>query len=236
MNILQVILSALCSIVALFIITKILGDKQISQMSMFDYIIGISIGSIAAEMATDLEDPEHSLTAMVVFGLVSFVVSIITNKSIKLRKILTGRSLIIMDKGVIYRENLRKARIDLSDFLTLSRIAGYFNLSQIQTAIFEHNGNISFLPVSTERPLTPADMNICPEQDYIMTNVIMDGYICKENLKLTGNNEIWLNKKIHEQGYNSEKDIFLAVCDRNNKLTIYPIIAKTATDSTDRFE
>jgi uncharacterized membrane protein YcaP (DUF421 family) len=234
MDILRIIISSFAAIIVLFIITKILGDKQISQMSMFDYIVGISIGSIAAEMATELETPLNSLTAMLVFGFTSFAVTIITNKSVKIRKILTGRSLIIMDKGIIYRENLKKARLDLSDFLTLCRNSGYFDLNQIQTAVFEHNGNMSFLPVADERPLTPKDMNIKPKQDYIMTNVIMDGNICRENLKLTGNNDVWLNKQLHAQGYNSAKEVLLAVCDRDNKLTIYPI--KTDTDKSDRFE
>lgn len=234
MDFLRVILSSLAAIAALYIITKILGDKQISQMSMLDYIIGISIGSIAAEMATELETPLNSLTAMLVFGLSAITVTIITNKSVKMRKILTGRSLIILDKGVIYKENLKKSRLDLNEFLTLCRNAGYFDLNQIQTAIFEYNGNMSFLPVSSERPLTPKDMNISPKQDYIMTNIILDGQVLPENLKLTGNNEAWLYKQICDKGYKSTEEILLAVCDRDNNLTIFPL--KTETDKTDRFE
>ena len=152
MEILQVLITSAVSLAVLFLLTKLMGNKQVSQLSMFDYIIGISIGSIAAEMATELENPENSLAAMIVYGVIAFLVSVISQRSTKVRKVMSGRPLVIMDNGIIYRENLKKARIDLSDFLTQCRTSGYFDLNQIQTAVMEYNGAISFLPV---RPLLP---------------------------------------------------------------------------------
>ena len=86
-------------LITLFLLTKLMGNKQVSQLSMFDYIIGISIGSIAAEFATELENPEHSLTAMLVYGGSAYLVSIVTGKSTRLRKLIIGRPLILFDKG-----------------------------------------------------------------------------------------------------------------------------------------
>lgn len=226
MEILQVLITSAVSLAVLFLLTKLMGSKQVSQLSMFDYIIGISIGSIAAEMATELEDPENSLAAMIVYGVIAFLVSVISQRSVKVRKVMSGRPLVIMDNGIIYRENLKKARIDLSDFLTQCRTSGYFDLNQIQTAVMEYNGAISFLPVSKYRPATPSDMDLQPEQEYLQITVIMDGHINKSNLKLSGNNEVWLTKQLHLQGYNNPSDVLLALCDNNNKLTVFPMDVK----------
>lgn len=226
MEILQVLITSAVSLAVLFLLTKLMGNKQVSQLSMFDYIIGISIGSIAAEMATELENPENSLAAMIVYGVIAFLVSVISQRSTKVRKVMSGRPLVIMDNGIIYRENLKKARIDLSDFLTQCRTSGYFDLNQIQTAVMEYNGAISFLPVSKYRPATPSDMDIQPEQEYLQITVIMDGHINKRNLKLSGNNEVWLTKQLHLQGYNNSSDVLLALCDNNNKLTVFPMDVK----------
>lgn len=234
MEILQVLITSAVSLAVLFLLTKLMGSKQVSQLSMFDYIIGISIGSIAAEMATELENPENSLAAMIVYGVIAFLVSVISQRSVKVRKVMSGRPLVIMDNGIIYRENLKKARIDLSDFLTQCRTSGYFDLNQIQTAVMEYNGAISFLPVSKDRPATPSDMDIQPEQEHLQITVIMDGHINKSNLKLSGNNEVWLTKQLHLQGYNNPSDVLLALCDNNNKLTVFPMDVKN--DPADHYE
>lgn len=234
MEILQVLITSAVSLAVLFLLTKLMGNKQVSQLSMFDYIIGISIGSIAAEMATELENPENSLAAMIVYGVIAFLVSVISQRSTKVRKVMSGRPLVIMDNGIIYRENLKKARIDLSDFLTQCRTSGYFDLNQIQTAVMEYNGAISFLPVSKDRPATPSDMNLQPEQEHFQITVIMDGHINKSNLKLSGNNEVWLTKQLHLQGYNNPSDVLLALCDNNNKLTVFPMDVKN--DPADHYE
>lgn len=234
MEILQVLITSAVSLAVLFLLTKLMGSKQVSQLSMFDYIIGISIGSIAAEMATELENPENSLAAMIVYGVIAFLVSVISQRSAKVRKVMSGRPLVIMDNGIIYRENLKKARIDLSDFLTQCRTSGYFDLNQIQTAVMEYNGAISFLPVSKDRPATPSDMDLQPEQEHLQITVIMDGHINKSNLKLSGNNEVWLTKQLHLQGYNNPSDVLLALCDNNNKLTVFPMDVKN--DPADHYE
>lgn len=221
MEIIKVILTSLLSAVALFIIAKIVGHKQIAQLDFFDYLTGITIGSIAAELATELEDPWKPLIAMVVYGIVAFGLTVITNKFPKSRKFINGSPTIILDKGKIYRNNLKKAKLDLSEFMVLCREEGYFNLNDIETAVFEHNGKLTILPVSNKRPATPQDLNLTPEQEHISTEVIMDGRILDENLKRMGLDVNWLNKQITQQGYNDAKEVFLGICDDNNKVTFY---------------
>ena len=221
MEFFKVILTSALSAAALFVIAKFIGHKQMSQLDFFDYITGITIGSIAAELATELEEPLKPLTAMIVYGAITVALTVITSKFPKMRKFINGTPTIIMNSGKIYRKNLKKAKIDLSEFLVLCRQEGYFNLEDIQTAIFEYNGRLTVLPVSTKRPLNPEDINLSPQPEYISTEVIMDGRVLDDNLRRMGLDAKWLQSRIKEQGYKNAKEIFLGICDSNKQLTLY---------------
>lgn len=127
MDLLKIVGLSFGSVIFLFILTKLMGNKEMSQLSMFDYIIGITIGSIAAEMSTALEsDFMQPVVAMAVYAIVSIVISVLSYKSLKFRKIISGTSLILLDNGEIYRDNLRKAKLDLNEFLMQCRTARIF--------------------------------------------------------------------------------------------------------------
>ena len=132
-------LTSLGSFGSLFLVAKLIGHKQISQLDFFDYITGITIGSIAAELATELEEPWKPLTAMVIYGGITLLLSIISYKFPRTRKYLNGTPTILMDHGKLYPENLKKAKLDLSEFMVMCRQQGYFDLTNIQTAVFEYN-------------------------------------------------------------------------------------------------
>ena len=221
MEIIKVILTSVLSAATLFIIAKIIGHKQMSQLDFFDYITGITIGSIAAELATELEEPLKPLIAMVIYGIITVLLTLITSKMPKMRKFINGSPTIIMSGGKIYRKNMKKAKLDLSEFMVMCRQEGYFNLNDISTAIFEYNGRLTVLPKATKRPVNPTDMNIIPPPESINTEVIMDGRILEENLKRLGLNLDWLNKELKCQGYKNAKEIFLGVCDNNKELTLF---------------
>lgn len=221
-NLLKILVLSFSSLIALFILTKLMGNKQMSQLSMFDYIIGITIGSIAAEMATALETEFwQPLLAMGIYALVAIIFSILSTKSLKSRRLISGTTLVLLDNGVLYRENFKTAKLDLDEFLMICRINGYFNLSDIQTALLETNGKISFLPKAEKRPTITSDFDLKPIQDRITVNLILDGKILKENLKYTGNDYIWLQNELTKQGINNVENIFLATCDSNNNLSVY---------------
>ena len=221
MEIVKVILTSALSAVSLFVIAKIMGHKQMSQLDFFDYITGITIGSIAAELATELEKPWKPLIAMAVYGIITVILTTITSKCLKARKFINGTPTIIMDKGKIYRKNMKKAKIDLSEFMVMCRQEGYFNLCDIQTAVFEYNGRMTILPKATKRPLNPEDMNIIPPAESINTEVIIDGRVMSENLKRMGLDKVWLERKLKEQGFKCAKEVFLGICDDNNNLTLF---------------
>ena len=221
MDIIKVILTSFLSAAALFIIAKIMGHKQMSQLDFFDYIAGITIGSIAAELATELENPLKPLVAMVVYGVITAVLTILTSKVPRMRKIINGTPTIIMNDGKLYRSNMKKAKIDLSEFLVMCRQEGYFNLSDIQTAIFEYNGRLTVLPKSAKRPVNPADMGLTPDIERIATEVIMDGKILGENLNRLGLDMNWLNSELKLLGHTNAEEVFLGVCDDNKNLTVF---------------
>ena len=222
MDFIKVILTSLLSVAALFIITKMMGHKQVAQLDFFDYVIGITIGSVAAELATELESPWKPLVAMIIYGGASMLLNILAHKLSKTRKYINGTPTILMSDGKIFRENLKKAKLDLSEFLLLCREQGYFNLSDIEMAVFETNGKLSVLPRSENRPLTPDDVKLKPKPASIGTEVIMDGEIMGENLTRLGRDERWLSSKIREQGYNDTKKIFLGVYNKlDDRLDLY---------------
>ena len=224
MDIINVILTSILSAVSLFVIAKILGHKQMSQLDFFDYITGITIGSIAAELATELEKPWRPLIAMIIYGAITFGLTILTSKIPGMRKFINGTPTIIMNSGKLYRKNMKKAKMDLSEFMVMCRQEGYFNLNDIQTAVFEYNGRLTILPKATKRPVNPTDMNLIPPPESINTEVIMDGRILGENLKRLGLNEVWLKKELECQGYKNAKQIFLGICDNNNQLTLFETV------------
>lgn len=221
MEILKVALTSVFSAATLFIIAKIIGHKQMSQLDFFDYITGITIGSIAAELATEIEEPLKPFVAMIVYGAITFILSVATRKMSRIRKFVNGTPTIIMNNGKIYRKNLKKAKLDLSEFMVMCRQEGYFNLNDIQTAIFEYNGRLTILPVSTKRPVNPADMELEPQPEHIFTEIIMDGRVIDENLKRMNLNEEWLKKQLKKQGLKSANEVFLGLCDDKQQLSVY---------------
>ena len=223
MEFIKVILTSLLSVVSLFLIAKMMGHKQMAQLDFFDYITGITIGSIAAELATELESPWKPLIAMIIYGFVAISLTVLAHKFPKTRKFVNGTPTIVMDNGKLYRKNMKKAKLELSEFMVLCRQEGFFNINDIETAIFEYNGRITILPKSEKRPLTPEDMKINTEKAEICTEIIMDGRILHENLKRLGLNLTWLDKQIKKQKYNSAKEIYLGLCDKDHQLTLFPV-------------
>ena len=221
MDFLKVSLTSFFSAAALFIIAKFMGHKQMAQLDFFDYITGITIGSIAAEMATELESPWKPLVAMLVYGIITVLLTFITSKCPRMRRFINGTPTVIMSDGKFCRENMKKAKLDLSEFMVMCRQEGYFNLNDIRTAIFEFNGRLTILPKSTKRPVTPDDLKLVPKPEALNTEVIMDGRILEGNLKRLGLDREWLKTKLAAEGVKSAKEVILGLCDSDFNLIIF---------------
>lgn len=220
MDFFRVFITAPISIIVLFFLSKLIGNKQISNLNIFDYINGITIGSIAAEMATcQLDDMLDILIALVTYAGIVFVLSLLSQKSIKMRRFFTGKTIMLYDKGKLYKKNMTTAKLDFNEFLMMLRSQGYFNLDEIETAMLEQNGDMSVLPKDKNRPVTPDDIKVRVHQKRPEIVVILDGVVLKTNLKSTGNNEDWLNARLEEQR-KKLSEVFAATCDGDNNLKI----------------
>lgn len=221
-ELLNVTFRALSSLITLFLITKMLGKKQVSQLSLFDYVIGISIGNFAAEMTINLESNEiNGIWAVILFGVFAYLISYLTMKSIVLRRFFMGTPTTLIQDGKILEKNLKKMKFDINDMLEEIRTAGYFDLSQVEYAILEPNGEVSILPKAEYRPLTPKDMKIKVEKEGLCSNVIIDGKIMYNNLGIIDKDEKWLNNQLKAKGYGDISKILLATVDIKDKLVIY---------------
>lgn len=217
-----VVWRSLLSLALLFIITKMLGKKQVSQLSLFDYVIGISIGNFAAEMTINLEIPyENGVIAMIVFGIIAYFVSYLTIKSIILRRFFIGVPTILIQNGKILEKNLKQVKFDINDLLEECRGNGYFDLNEIEYGIMEVNGKLSILPKAEYKPATVKDMQLNVSKSSLCANVIIDGHIMKNNLKNMHKTEKWLEKELKIKGIKDKKEVLLATLDNQEKITIF---------------
>ncbi len=220
MNYLYVFLTSVLSVIALFISAKLMGRRQISQMSLFDYICGITIGSNAAELATSEGEFLKPLIAIAVMTVFQISAAYVSDKSIVARKIITGSPKELYSDGTLYRKNFALSRLGLDEFLSQLRLQGFTSLCDIQSAILEPNGRISFVPTPERRPATNADMGIQAETENYLTPLIMDGSIQVQNLSGIGKTEKWLFSQLKKQGFTDAKKVFYAVSDGEN-LTVF---------------
>lgn len=218
-EILETLLRGSISLVTLFLITKMMGKKQMSELSLFDYVIGVSIGNFVAEITINIDNQFiNGIVSILLFGIVSFIITKLSIKSIILRRFFIGIPTILIQNGKLIEKNLKIAKIEINDLLEECRINGYFDLSEIEFAIMEANGKVSILPKGENKPLTIKDMNLKSEKQGLCSNVIIDGKIMHKNLENMNKTDKWLEKEL--KGKNIT-DILLATLDINEKLNIY---------------
>ena len=223
----KIIPRSVVSLILLFLITKLMGKKQVSELSLFDYVIGISIGNYTAEMVMNFDYQYiNGIIAILTFGIISYLASVLTMKNMSLRRFLIGVPTIIIDEGKISLEALKKAKLDINDFLEQCRGEGYFDVSEISSAILEVNGKISILPKRDYQIPTLKDLKIKANKEYLSVNVIIDGNLMENNLKNSNKNKAWLDKELEKQGYNGYENILLATIT-NDSLNIFDKDTKT---------
>lgn len=209
----KILLTSGLSIAVLFVLCRLNGQRTVAQMTVFDYLNGITIGSIAAELATELENWQEPLLAMVLYGLITAGINKLNCKSLAARRVLNGRPVVVLENGRIDARALSRANIDLNEFLIQCRSAGYFDLNQLTAAILEPNGHFSFLPSETSRPVSPKDLGLTPLQESVWYPLIVDGKLLQENLRAIGCEEKWLQAQLRKFSLHSTAETFLAVSD-----------------------
>lgn len=222
LEVLDVIVRSVISLITLFLVTKMLGKKQVSQLSLFDYVIGISIGNFAAEMTFNVDTQYvNGIVSVLIFGLVAYLVSIGTMKSIWLRRFFMGTPTILIQDGKLLEKNMKKVHFDVNDLLEECRGNGYFDLNEIEYAVMEADGNLSILPKPDYRPITIKDMKIKTQKQGLCANVVIDGKLMPNNLKNMDKDKKWLMHELKIKGYSNLDNILLATLDINERVTVY---------------
>jgi uncharacterized membrane protein YcaP (DUF421 family) len=220
-GILDIVLRSILSVLVLFLLTHLLGKKQLSQLSFFDYTIGISIGSIAAALAIDDEIPYlHGVLGILIYGSFVLLSSYLSRKSIRTRKFLCGVPTILIQNGKLIEENLKKARFHINEVLEECRNKGAFSISDVENAILETSGQVSVQLKAQKQPLTPEDMNIATSVKGIAANLIIDGVVLTKHLSLVNRDEKWLKDELKKQNVNSPQEVLLGSLDYDGTLHI----------------
>lgn len=221
-NFLNICFRTILVLIILFFITKMMGKKQISELNFFDYIVGITIGSIAADISLDIEkNMIAGIAALFIYGFISYIISFVSIKSILARRFFIGVPTVLVEKGKIIESGLKKSKIDVNDLLMVARENGYFNLDEIDYALMEVNGNISFLPKEKEKPVTKKDIKIKCSNEGLTVNAIIDSKYMANNMKVINKDKEWLDHELKVNGYDNYDNILLATIDNNYKVTIY---------------
>lgn len=221
-NFLNICFRTILVLIILFFITKMMGKKQISELNFFDYVVGITIGSIAADISLDIEkNMIAGIAALFIYGFISYIISFVSIKSILARRFFIGVPTVLVEKGKIIESGLKKSKIDVNDLLMEARENGYFNLDEIDYALMEVNGNISFLPKEKEKPVTKKDIKIKCSNEGLTVNAIIDSKYMANNMKAINKDKEWLDHELKVNGYDNYDNILLATIDNNYKVTIY---------------
>lgn len=221
-EVLLVILRTILVLIILFILTKLMGKKQVSQMNIYDYLVGITIGSIAADISLDIEkDLIAGIICLILLGLSAIVVTYLSLKSICFRRFFTGTPTVLIENGKLIEKNMRKEGIDINDLQEEARQFGYFDLSKVNYAVLEISGKISFLAKAREEAVTKGDMKIKAKDEGLCANIIIDTVLLDNNLKYMNKDKEWLDKELKRRGYDDYGRILLLTLDNNERIVIY---------------
>ncbi|EHJ02228.1 protein of unknown function DUF421 [Clostridium sp. DL-VIII] len=218
---LVVLVRSIIAFFSLLIFAKILGKQQISQLTFFDYALGITIGSIAATLTTDLSSRAWPhFVGLFAWALLGYLMEYITEKWRYVAKYIEGEPAIVIMNGKIMEDVLRKMRYTAADIMALLRNKDVFDLSQVDFAIIEPNGQLSVLKKPDYEPLTPKDMNIVKAPSGISTELIYDGVLINENLRQLNKTEKWLTDQLKMNEVKDISEVFLATLTPSGSLYI----------------
>jgi uncharacterized membrane protein YcaP (DUF421 family) len=216
----HIIISSVLFVVTLFAITKIGGKKQLSELSFFEYVSGITIGSIAGEVIMGMEgNLLHGVLAIVIFGSFTYLHDLIGIKSKKFRDLFEGKATVIIKDGKVMEENLKKEKYTIDELNSLLRQKNVFKTADVEFAVLEPKGDLSVLLKKEYLPLTPNDLNmpVTPEKE--TNTVIMDGNVLNDQLSLAGKNKAWLDIELAKVGVTLD-NVFIGQVDSYGRLYI----------------
>ncbi|CAH0179527.1 MULTISPECIES: DUF421 domain-containing protein [Peribacillus] len=216
----EIILRSFFFLIVLFLITKVLGKKQLSQLSFFEYVTGITIGNVGAELATKVEGSIiHGVLSILVFAIAPFIAGLISLKSKTFRDLVEGKASVFIKDGKVMEDNLKKEKYTIDELLGLLRKKDVFDISEVEFALLEADGDFSVMLKKQNQPITPKDLNLAVAAVKEPQTIIMDGSILDEPLSTIGLNRNWLLTELDKLGVILD-NVFLAQANSNGELTV----------------
>jgi uncharacterized membrane protein YcaP (DUF421 family) len=207
-------------ILILFLVTKLVGKKQISEITFFEYVSGITVGSIAAEAVMGVDtNVSYGIIAVLIFALTSLFVDLTSLKSKRFRDMVEGTGTVFIKDGKIQEENLRKERYSSDELTSLLRQQSIFRVADVEFAVLEPTGDLSVLLKKENRPLTPKDLQLLVPNEKEPQTIILDGKVINDALAASGKNRAWLNNELSKRGVGID-NVFLGQVDYYGDLTI----------------
>ncbi len=220
----EFLLTLIRSIVAfilLLFMARIMGKKQLSQVTFFDYCVGITIGSIAASMSVDQNIKiSNGLMALIIWGLFPLILAFAGLKSKTILQLTDGKPSIIIENGEVNEKNLKKNQMAIDELMLLLREKNIFKLSDVEMAVLETNGQLSVMQKAEQQSVTPSTLGMKVEEEYGPTVVIMDGKLLEKGLLALGYSKGWLQDEIKKQGVQDIEDVFLAQLDSKGNVYV----------------
>jgi len=218
---LVVIVRGVIGFFSLLIFTRLLGKQQVSQLTLFEYILGITIGSMASTLTTDLSSAAWPhWVGLVVWAALVYLVQVLTIKFPILSEYINGKPRVLIANGKILEKNLKKLRYNLYELLEQLRINNVFDINQVEFAVLETNGKLTVLKKSQFQALTPKDMKISTEYMGLSTELIYNGVVMEHNLEKVELDEKWLNSQLKTRGIKDPQEVYLAVLNTSGELYI----------------
>lgn len=216
-----ILIRSIVSFIVLLALTRIMGKKQLSQLTFFDYVVGITIGSIASTMSVDQNVKiSNGLISLIIWGAFPLILAYLGLKSRGFQKVTDGRPAIVIKDGEVLGDVMKKNQLTIDELMMQLREKNIFKLDDVQTAVFETNGELSVMKKADLEPLTPRDIGLKITKEKAPSLLIADGQILEKNLSKLGLTEGWLLKEIKKQGATDEQDVFIAQVDSQNNLFV----------------
>jgi uncharacterized membrane protein YcaP (DUF421 family) len=207
----------------LLIFARLLGKQQISQLTFFDYVLGITVGSVAGSLTTDLTSRAWPhWVGLVTWIICVLILQYVTLKSRYAAKYINGEPTIVVMDGRIMEGAMRTLRYRATDLLEQLREKGVFDLDQVAYAVLEPDGQLSVLKKAQHQPVTPQDLNMTPRYAGMSIELIYDGKVMEQNLRQLGKDGEWLQAQMRARGFRGPEDIFLMLVDSQGRLFVDP--------------
>lgn len=219
--ILVVVIRSFISFFVLLILIRLMGKQQVSQLTFFDYVVGITIGSIASTLSVQInQNTTATLVGLLVWTALPIMLAFLSLKNVWIRKVVEGEATVVVENGKILEQNLAKLRLSTDDLIAQLRTKNVFNLADVEFALFENNGKLSVELKSQKQPLTPGDLQIPTRYAGLPTTLIADGKMLKDALKSLNLTQAWLRHQLEKQQIKDIAQVSLAQLDTTGNLYV----------------